>query len=263
LRDHNVDTGKSNASFKKLLEKPEFKHLQNEDTRAAESKSRSGRLFAWWRSRNAKRIEEAERRETTRLMRRLAEEASLVLTYLPSIREVVTASSAFRAGHAVRKFNYLNEKVFHFADILKHIDENILQLVSFLQFFEEKEQSFIEEDRAEQEKPYTKYLTIFATVIALLAALYTFPSFLAGFNDICKPSGNSVAIPFGECMRSWDIPKYGNWFFGILSLFGLLVSFMYVRIPVATKGASRRKWILIVPGFFGLLWAVWWSLFHN
>lgn len=104
----------------------------------------------------------------------MADEVSNTFNMLPTLREILIPTSAFRASYAVNKFSYLNN-VLHLRDIQEHIERNVDELVIFLNKFT-CVQLQAEIQRSELA------IGIIGVLIATVALLAAGPSFLQDFH---------------------------------------------------------------------------------
>lgn len=110
-------------------------------------------------------------------IRVLAQHLSDNFGMLPPLRDVLVPTSAFRSGDAVRIFGYLNDEVFHLPDALKHVERNIDELTSFLQYFRsiQLQEEIRQDGRREQRE--SAQLNRVGAVVAIAALLIAAPSF--------------------------------------------------------------------------------------
>ncbi|MBL7935675.1 MAG: hypothetical protein JNM51_07690 [Bacteroidia bacterium] len=115
-------------------------------------------------------------------IRKLARAFSYSYKTLPILRDVLVPSSSYRASYAINKFEKLNS-VLHIREIKEHVERNIDELVSFVQFYSSMELQ--QELNKSQEAIDNAGFII--TIIALFIAI---PSFLADFDDIFHNIGD-------------------------------------------------------------------------
>lgn len=113
----------------------------------------------------------------------LADDVAHAIEILPKLRDVCVPSSAFRSGHAIEKFTFLNEKCFHFSAILENIQQNIDELTNFLLFFKQQqlEMAFDAENKKREKRDDT--LSFIAVIFTIATVYYVFPSFLHDFSE--------------------------------------------------------------------------------
>jgi hypothetical protein len=179
-----------------------------------------------------------------------------ILRFLPAIREVSVASSAFRASHAVDKFKYLNEECFRFPDILKHIQQSIDELTDFLQFFKQQQLTIIETVRVKRENRMATSLALMGLMLAVLAAFYTSPIFFDAFlsHDVC----NGVHDPQSlfKCFGSLEVNFFGKLFLGAFFLVHTSGLCLYIY-----STQQRRAWVtslVILSWILLVLFMGWW-----
>jgi len=179
----------------------------------------------------------------------LAEQLKQFARYVPPVREVSVAASAFRRSSVVEKFHELGVSIFHFPDILRNIQQNIDEVNGFLQFFEQR-------IRNEKANHLTYYLTILGLLLGGLAALLSAPSYVDTFQRMCS-SSNLDLIP---CLANSAFRPYGTIFLGALFMYILTVNLLYETLPVSTigRGGFRWNWFLVFIALFVL--AIWCTL---
>jgi hypothetical protein len=64
----------------------------------------------------------------------MSQEVANTFNMLPLLRDVLVPTSSYRAGYAIKKFEHLTE-VLNIKDIEGHVDQNVQELVTFVQFF--------------------------------------------------------------------------------------------------------------------------------
>jgi hypothetical protein len=64
----------------------------------------------------------------------MSQEVANTFNLLPLLRDVLVPTSSWRSGYAIKKFEHLN-KVLNIKDIEEHVDHNVDELVTFVQFF--------------------------------------------------------------------------------------------------------------------------------
>ncbi|MGB2911958.1 MAG: hypothetical protein WBB81_00255 [Pyrinomonadaceae bacterium] len=206
-------------------------------------------------------------------MDKIAETVAGVLRNLPAIREVSVGASSFLSEHAVNKFNHLNEKVFRFPELVRHIQQNIDEMTSFLVYFKQREFSLelerartsreeAEATRQARETRQTTYLAVLGLLLAILAAFYTGPLFLDAFHAACKEQHS-----IWQCLASDHIHVYGIIYLSAsiaayLLGTGLFYFFLWNDVKVALAGKERwarfSKGVVIVVGFVLLIALLGW-----
>lgn len=200
----------------------------------------------------------------------MAETVANALRVLPSVREVSVAASAFRSGHAVDKFDYLNEKVFRFPELLRHIQQNIDEMTSFLLYFKQRRFSLelnkasaarerLETAKRTREARVTTYLAVLAILLAVLAAFYTGPLFLDAFSQACHDKPEIL-----PCLATGHLYVYGQVFigaFGIIHTLATSLFFRYLWPDVVFAWKHRGKWVLTAASIVLLTWIGVWCVF--
>jgi hypothetical protein len=124
----------------------------------------------------------------------MAQEVANTFNMLPILRDVLVATSAFRASYAVSKFDHLNT-VLQLKEILTHIQRNVDELVIFLNHFArirvQQASMELQADMYQLQKEVTQLndqvqegqstINRIGVIIALVALLVAGPSFLADF----------------------------------------------------------------------------------
>ena len=64
----------------------------------------------------------------------MSQEVANTFNLLPLLRDVLVPTSSYRASYAIKKFEHLNT-VLNIKDIEEHVDHNVDELVTFVQFF--------------------------------------------------------------------------------------------------------------------------------
>lgn len=64
----------------------------------------------------------------------MSQEVANTFNLLPLLRDVLVPTSSYRASYAIKKFAHLNT-VLNIRDIEEHVDHNVEELVTFVQFF--------------------------------------------------------------------------------------------------------------------------------
>jgi hypothetical protein len=64
----------------------------------------------------------------------MSQEVANTFNLLPLLRDVLVPTSSYRASYAIKKFEHLNT-VLNIKDIEEHVDHNVEELVTFVQFF--------------------------------------------------------------------------------------------------------------------------------
>ena len=64
----------------------------------------------------------------------MSQEVANTFNLLPLLRDVLVPTSSYRAGYAIKKFEHLT-RVLNIKDIEEHVDHNVDELVTFVQFF--------------------------------------------------------------------------------------------------------------------------------
>lgn len=97
----------------------------------------------------------------------MSQEVANTFNLLPLLRDVLVPTSSFRASYAIKKFEHLNN-VLNIRDIEQHVDHNVDELVTFVQFFASMEL----EDK----------LNKLGLVLGAVALVVAGPSFLADYS---------------------------------------------------------------------------------
>lgn len=105
----------------------------------------------------------------------MAQAVANTFSLLPLLRDVLVPSSSYRASYAVNKFERLNT-VLHMKDIEAHVERNVDELVSFVQFFSSME---LQDELNKNEATINRI----GIVIALIAVMVAGPSFLADYHE--------------------------------------------------------------------------------
>ncbi len=166
----------------------------------------------------------------------LTEKTATVLKYLPSVREVAVASSAFRAGHVVDKFHHLYETRFHLSRVLSHIESYINLFTSFLQHFNQ----LLRESRAKQ---MAFFFALLALLLAVVAALYSAPSFITSINSMCQSTGTSDIDSLIACFVAPENHYVGTWFLVGLGLFHFAACLVFNFLSLG-GARSRVRWVI-------------------
>lgn len=159
----------------------------------------------------------------------LVKRTGYIQKYLPWVREVSLASSAFREDQVIRKFDFLFEKCFRFSNVLSHIQQNIDELSQFMQYFKGRELSI-----------NTTRIAVFFSVMGLfltvLASYYALPSFIDSASKFCK----------GGCF------EYNDTFFGLVFLGAFLlvhltgtIYYIVVHQKYLKRDFDSKSWPII------------------
>lgn len=192
-------------------------------------------------------------KDTIAMMERLAKDVAVILKSLPDIREVAVASSAFRAGHAIQKFDHLNEKQFQFGRILGHIDANVEQLTDFLRFFEQHRQTIDSEIRNDRTGRFAKYLTLVGLLLGVLASVFAAPGFVEAFTKVCRD------VNLLPCLGRSELRPSGTIFLVGISLFGVIFSAIYAFVPVKDD-RKRPIWFILALILTAISFYIWLSI---
>jgi hypothetical protein len=100
----------------------------------------------------------------------LSQEVANTFNLLPLLRDVLVPTSSYRASYAIKKFEHLS-RVLNIRDIEEHVDHNVEELVTFVQFFA----SMKLEDELNRNEDTINRVGIVLGFVALMVAA---PSFL-------------------------------------------------------------------------------------
>lgn len=131
-------------------------------------------------------------KEDKKDIRKMTQAFSYAYKTLPMLRDILVPSSSYRASYAVNKFEYLN-KILNMDEIKAHVERNVDELVSFIQFYSSMElQQELNQSQAAIDRAGF-IITIFALFIAAPSFLVDFIQFLTeeGFS---KPYTTNTAI---------------------------------------------------------------------
>jgi hypothetical protein len=103
----------------------------------------------------------------------MSQEVANTFNLLPLLRDVLVPTSSYRASYAVKKFAHLNS-VLNIRDIEEHVDHNVEELVTFVQFFASMK---LEDDLTRNEATINRV----GLVIGFVALAVAAPSFLSDF----------------------------------------------------------------------------------
>ncbi len=161
-------------------------------------------------------------------MRMLAQHLSDNFSMLPPLRDVLVATSAFRSGDAVRMFACLNEEVFRMPDALQHVQRNIDELTSFLQYF--RSIQLQEEIRADshREQLNAAQLNRVGAAVAIAALLIAAPSFCW---DLYSFSKDLMADPSDSPLRWIRLLATVAYGVAFAVLLGFVIYFVRQRKP--------------------------------
>jgi len=131
-------------------------------------------------------------KEDKKDIRKMTQAFSYAYKTLPMLRDILVPSSSYRASYAVNKFEYLN-KILNMDEIRSHVERNVDELVSFIQFYSSMElQQELNQSQAAIDRAGF-IITIFALFIAAPSFLVDFIQFLSeeGFE---KPYTTNTAV---------------------------------------------------------------------
>ena len=152
----------------------------------------------------------------------MAQAVANTFSLLPLLRDVLVPSSSYRASYAVNKFEYLNN-VLHLKDIEAHVERNVDELVSFVQFFSSME---LQDELNKNEATINRI----GIVIALIAVMVAGPSFLADYHEYAV---NAHHIP------AWtEMPL-----FLVITAFSIALV-LYLRLKKPRRKFPSRKFDL-------------------
>ncbi|HSL29750.1 MAG TPA: hypothetical protein VK900_11160 [Anaerolineales bacterium] len=114
-------------------------------------------------------VTDADKKEISQMSQEVANTFNL----LPLLRDVLVPTSSYRASYAIRKFEHLS-KVLNIRDIEEHVDHNVEELVTFVQFFA----SMKLEDELNRNEDTINRVGIVLGFVALMVAA---PSFLSDY----------------------------------------------------------------------------------
>ena len=103
----------------------------------------------------------------------MSQEVANTFNLLPLLRDVLVPTSSYRASYAIKKFEHLS-KVLNIRDIEEHVDHNVEELVTFVQFFA----SMKLEDELNRNEDTINRVGIVLGFVALMVAA---PSFLSDY----------------------------------------------------------------------------------
>lgn len=146
---------------------------------------------------------------------RMAQAISNTFNVLPLLRDVLVPSSSYRASYAVNKFEILNS-VLHLKDIKEHVERNVDELVSFIQFFSSME---VQDELNKSETSINRI----GIVVAVVAMLVAGPSFLADYNQLF--------------VRRYGWPEWSEWVFFVL-IGALAIRFI---LPLFKETKKKRS----------------------
>ena len=152
---------------------------------------------------------------------RMAQAVANTFNLLPLLRDVLVPSSSYRASYAVNKFERLNS-VLHLKDIEAHVERNVDELVSFVQFFSSME---LQDELNKNEATINRI----GIVIALIALAVAGPSFLADYNAFA--------------VEIYHMPQWTEWFFFLaIGLFSVgLILRLRIKKPVRKNRRLQMK----------------------
>lgn len=103
----------------------------------------------------------------------MSQEVANTFNLLPLLRDVLVPTSSYRASYAIKKFAHLNT-VLNIRDIEEHVNHNVEELVTFVQFFASMK---LEDDLTRNEATINRV----GIVIGFVALTVAGPSFLNDF----------------------------------------------------------------------------------
>ena len=145
----------------------------------------------------------------------MAQAISNTFNVLPLLRDVLVPSSSYRASYAINKFETLNS-VLHLADIKEHVERNVDELVSFIQFFSSME---VQDELNKSETSINRI----GIVVALVALFVAGPSFLEDYNQLF--------------VDRYGLPEWTQWV--IFFLIGGLAA--YLIFPLFKQTRKKRS----------------------
>lgn len=149
----------------------------------------------------------------------MAQAISNTFNMLPLLRDVLVPSSSYRASYAVNKFDKLNS-VLHLEDIKDHVERNVDELVSFVQFFSSME---VQDELSKNDTTINSV----GIVIALVALAVAGPSFLADYHEFA--------------INTYHQAEWTQWvflgFIGLVTL-GLVLWLFFMRLK---KRQQKRR----------------------
>lgn len=164
----------------------------------------------------------------------LADDVAYAIEILPKLRDVCVPSSAFRSGHTIEKFTFLNETCFHFSAILGNIQQNIDELTSFLLFFKQQQMqmAFDVENKKKEERDGA--LGTIALIFTGATVFYVFPSFLYDFSEFWR----NHCFWEGHCGTNADLIAG----FGIVLYFVASVVVLVLGAGLLFRRRLRASW---------------------
>ncbi|MFN0279362.1 MAG: hypothetical protein ACKVRN_12270 [Pyrinomonadaceae bacterium] len=187
------------------------------------------------------------RSEVMAQLNEFALDMEIIAKYIPSIREVSVATSAYRASYAVEKFHYLSEKIFYLPAILQNIQANVEELSNFLQVYMEKA-------RQEREASSTKVLGLVGLSLAIIASMIAAPALVQAIAALCGDDSFEVCVSHGD-YRSYLSPYFTVLL--IVQFFATILFFLHCRTRNHLGFGFVVSLCLLVATIFGYSFGGW------
>ena len=154
----------------------------------------------------------------------MSQEVANTFNMLPQLRDVLVPTSSYRASYAIKKFQHLNAEL-NIKDIEEHVDHNVDELVTFVQFFANMK---LEDELNRNEDTINRVGIVLGFVALMVAA----PSFLSDYREF-------FIVTYG-----W--PVWTEW--AVFAIIGILAATLILKMLAPELLKKIIDWFRTLTG---------------